>query len=88
MTSDFRLFTRNAVVKAKYVVENPDKPTAPVQCGGFADWAMLALYALRIELGKSYRVTLNLLSEMPGRVEEIGLTRTTLFPGRGSSVSR
>jgi hypothetical protein len=36
---------------------------------------MLTLHALRIELGKSYRVTLDLLSEMPGVLKEIGLTR-------------
>lgn len=36
---------------------------------------MLVLHALRIELGKSYRVTLDLLSEMLGVLDEIGLTR-------------
>jgi IS5 family transposase len=36
---------------------------------------MLTLHALRIELGKSYRQTIDLLSEMPGILEEIGLTR-------------
>jgi len=33
---------------------------------------MLTLHAIRIELGKSYRVTLDLLNEMPGVLEEIG----------------
>jgi len=36
---------------------------------------MLTLHALRIELAKSYRVAVDLLSEMPGVLEEIGLTR-------------
>ncbi len=36
---------------------------------------MLTLHALRIELGKSHRVAVDLLSEMPGILEEIGLTR-------------
>jgi IS5 family transposase len=36
---------------------------------------MLTLHAIRIELGKSYRQTIDLLSEMPGVLEEIGLTR-------------
>jgi len=36
---------------------------------------MLALHALRIELGESYRVAVDLLSEMPGILEETGLTR-------------
>ena len=34
---------------------------------------MLALQALRIELGKSYRQKIDLLSEMPGILVEIGL---------------
>ena len=75
MSSEIRLFTRTAVTKAKQVVADPDAPADPVAGGGFADWAMLALHALRIELGKSYRVTLDLLSEMPGVLGEIGLTR-------------
>ncbi len=36
---------------------------------------MLTVHALRIELGKSYRVAVDLLSEIPGVLEEIGLTR-------------
>ncbi len=36
---------------------------------------MLTLHALRIELDKSYRGTIDFLSEMPGMLEEIGLTR-------------
>jgi len=36
---------------------------------------MLVLHALRIELGKSYRGTIDLLGEMPGITEEIGFTR-------------
>ena len=37
--------------------------------GGFAEWAMLTVHALRIELAKSYRVAVDLLSEMPGVLE-------------------
>ena len=75
MTSEFRLFTRVTVSKIKAVVDNPDEPADPEGGGGFADWAMLTLHALRTELDKSYRVTLDLLSEMPGILDEIGLTR-------------
>ena len=75
MTSEIRLFTRNSVAKAKAVVATPDEPADPEGGGGFAEWAMLTLHALRIELGKSYRVTLDLLSEMPAVLDEIGLTR-------------
>jgi IS5 family transposase len=75
VNSEFRLFTRNSVTKAKQVVANPDEPADPEGGGGFAEWAMLTLQALRVELGKSYRQTVDLLSEMPGILEEIGLTR-------------
>ncbi|WP_312912592.1 IS5 family transposase [Natronosalvus caseinilyticus] len=75
MSSEIRRFTRKSVAKAKHVVANPDAPADPVGGGGFAEWTMLTLHALRIELGKSYRVTCDLLSEMPGVLEEIGLTR-------------
>src|SRR6056297_308957 len=79
MISEFRLFTRNAVTKAKSVVENSDEPADPEGGGGFAEWVMLALQAIRIELGKSYRQTIDLLSEMPGILEELGLTRLPHF---------
>jgi len=75
VTSEFCLFARNSVAKAKSVVENPDEPADPEGGGGFAKWAMLTLHALRIELGKSCRVAVRLLSEMPGVLEEVCLTR-------------
>jgi len=61
------------VTKAKNVVENPDGPADPEGGGGFAEWVMLAPQAIRIELGKSYRQTINILSKMPRILEEIGL---------------
>ena len=87
MTSEIRLFTRESVAKAKEVVENPDEPADPVRGGGFAEWAMLTLHAIRIELGKSYRQTIDLLSEMPGVLEEIGLTRLPHFTALRNSFA-
>jgi len=75
VTSEIRLFTRTAVAKAKTVVANPDEPADPEEGGGFAELAMLALHTLRIELSKSYRVAVDLLSDMPGVLAEIGLTK-------------
>ncbi len=75
MVSEFHLITRETVAKAKSVVENPGEPATPFGVGGFAEWVMLTLQALRIELGKSYCQTIDILSEMPGILEEIGLTR-------------
>jgi len=49
---------------------------------------MLTVHALRIELGKSYRVAVDLLSEMPSVAQEIGLTRLphyTVLRARGLS---
>lgn len=40
---------------------------------------MLTLQALRIEFGKSYRQTTDLLSEMPGILDDLGLTRLPHF---------
>ncbi len=75
MTSEFRLFTRNSVAKTKGVVADPDELADPEGGGRFAEWAMLTLQALRIELGKSYRQTIDLLSEKPSNLEKIGLTQ-------------
>ena len=41
--------------------------------GGFADYAVVSLHCLRIYLGKSHREALDLLSEMPQILTEIGL---------------
>lgn len=87
MTSEIRLFTRESVVKAKEVVANPDEPADPARGRGFAKWVMLALHALRIELGKSYRQTIDLLSEMPGILEELGLTRLPHFTALRNSLA-
>ena len=75
MISEIRLFTRVTVAKAKSVVANPDEPASPFGVDGFGEWAMLTVHTLRIELGKSYPVAVDLLSEMPGVLEKIGLTR-------------
>lgn len=40
---------------------------------------MPTLHAVRIELGMSYRQLINILGEMPGILEEIGLMRMPLF---------
>jgi len=79
LISELCLFTRNSVVKAKVIVGNLEEPAILYGVGGFAEWAMFTLQALRIELRKSYRQTIDILSEMPGIFEEIGLTRLPRF---------
>ena len=76
--------------KAKEVVENPDELANPTGGGEFVERAMITFQALRIELGKSYRQPTDLLSQMPGILEEIGIKRLLQFTdcGTGSRLSR
>lgn len=71
MISELRLFTRVTVAMAKAVVDNSDELT---DTEGVTDLAMLTLYALRIKLGKSSRIAVDLLLEIPGTPAEIDLT--------------
>ena len=66
-------FTSKAVTLAKNAVGGRGEAAAPEGGGGFADYAVVSLHSLRIYLGKSYREALDLLSEMPHILAEIGL---------------
>jgi hypothetical protein len=66
-------FTSKAVQLAKNAVGSRGEVAAPEGGGGFADYAVVSLHCLRIYLEKSYRETLDLLSEMPHILGEIGL---------------
>jgi len=66
-------FTSKAVTLAKNAVGGRGEAAAPEGGGGFADYAVVSLHCLRIYLEKSYREALDLLSEMPQIVAEIGL---------------
>jgi len=66
-------FTSRCVSLAKKATGDRGEPAAPQGGGGFADWTMVSLHCLRIYLEKSYRMTLDLLSEMPGIVGQVGL---------------
>jgi len=55
-------------------------PPRKVVAGGFADYAVVSLHCLRIYLEKSYReARLDLLSEMPQILAEIGLLKADLL---------
>jgi hypothetical protein len=75
VTSEIRLFIRVTVAKDKLVVATPEEPASSFEVGGFSELAMLSAHALHIDLGKSYHITVDLLSEMPGILEEIGFNR-------------
>lgn len=59
----------------------------PKEGGGFADYTVVSLHCLRVYLDKSYRATIDLLSEMPHIVGEIGLTVADL-PDHSTVVKR
>lgn len=71
-------FTGNVVRLAKNAVGGRDEVAALKGGGGFADYAVVSLHCLRVYLEKSYRVALDLLSEMPNILWEIGLDTADL----------
>ncbi|MEY7851744.1 IS5 family transposase [Natrarchaeobius sp. A-rgal3] len=71
-------FTGKVVTLAKNAVGGRGESAAPQGGGGFADYAVVSLHCLRIYLEKSYREALDLLSEMPQILAEIGLEKADL----------
>jgi len=71
-------FTSKAVQLAKNAVGGRDEVAAPSRDGGFADYAVVSLHCLRVYLETSYRETLDLLSEVPHILGEIGLKTADL----------
>jgi len=71
-------FTQKAVSLAKNAVGRQGEVAAPEGGGGFADYVVVSLHCLRVYLEKSYRETLDLLSEMPQILAEIGLDAADL----------
>ena len=71
-------FTKKAVQLAKNAVGGRGEVAAPEGGGGFADYAVVSLHCLRVYLEKSYREALDLLSEMPHILGEIGLEAADL----------
>ncbi|ODR80831.1 transposase [Haladaptatus sp. W1] len=71
-------FTSKAVTLAKNAVGGRGEVAAPEGGGGFADYALVSLHCLRVYLDESYRNALDLLSEMPHILGEIGLEEGNL----------
>jgi len=63
---------------AQRVTGDGDESAAPDGGGGFADYAYVSLHCLRIYLNTSYRMTIDLLKEMPQIIGEIGLEAADL----------
>ncbi len=66
-------FTSKAVTVAKNAVGGRGEAATPEGDGAFADYAFVSIHFLQIYLEKSYRKVLNLLSETPQILAEIGL---------------
>ena len=75
-------FTGESVPIAQVVTGDGDESAAPEGGGGFADDALVPLYCLRIYLDSSYRMTINLLKEMPQITGEVDheAADTLLYP--------
>ena len=71
-------FTEEVVPVAERVTGDGDESAAPDGGGGVADSALISLHCLRIYLDTSYRMTIDLLKEMPQITGEIGLNTTDL----------
>ncbi|WP_435094995.1 IS5/IS1182 family transposase [Halorubrum sp. N11] len=66
-------FIGEVVPVAQRVTGDGGESAAPEGGGGFADYALVSLHCLRIYLDTSYRMTIDLLKEMPQITGEIGL---------------
>ncbi len=71
-------FTEEVVPVAERVTGDGDESAVPDGGGGFADYALVSLHCLRIYLDTSYRMTIDLLKEMPQITREIGLDAADL----------
>ena len=71
-------FIGEVVPVAQNVTGDGDESAAPEGGGGFADYALVSLHCLRIYLDTSYRMTIDLLKEMPQITREIGLSAADL----------
>jgi len=63
---------------AQVVTGDGDESAAPEGGGGFADYALVSLHCLRIYLDAAYRMTIDLLKEMPQITGEISLSAADL----------
>ena len=71
-------FIGEVVPVAQRVTGDGGESAATVRGGGFADYALVSLHCLRIYLDTSYRMTIDLLKEMPQITGEIGLSAADL----------
>lgn len=66
-------FIEDCVSIAQRVTGERGESAAPEAGGGLTDYAYVPLHCLRIYFDTSYRMTMDLLNEMPQITREIGL---------------
>ena len=71
-------FIGEVVSVAQTVTGDGGESAAPDGGGGFADYTLVSLHRLRIYLDSSYRMTIDLLKEMPQITAEIGINAVDL----------
>ena len=71
-------FIGEVVPVAQNATGDGDESAATFRGGGFAGYALVSLHCLRIYLDTSYRMTIDLLKEMPQITGEIGLSAADL----------
>ena len=71
-------FIEEVVPVAQSVTGDGGESAAPEEGGGLADYAFVSLHCLRINPRTSYRMTIDLLKEMPQIIWEIGLEASDL----------
>jgi len=71
-------FIAEAVPVAQRVTGDGGESTAPDGGGVFADYALVSIHCLRIYVDTSYRMTVDLLEEMPQITRKIGLSAADL----------
>lgn len=73
MSSRLSRFTDRLVSLAKRAVSGDPEPAVKKGNGGYTDWVIVAIHGLREYLDFSYRRLLDVLHEMHGIVEKMGL---------------
>lgn len=73
MSSHLSRFTDRLVTLAKRAVSGVPDPAVKKGDGGYADWVVIVLHGLREYLDLPYRRLLDILHEMHGIVEKMGL---------------
>ncbi|MFB6283237.1 MAG: IS5 family transposase [Halobacteria archaeon] len=77
MQTKLSRFTDNLVRLAKKSFDG-EKPALDKGGDGYSDWVTVSIYGLKQYLGHTYRVLMDVLTEMPGIIKQLELTLPNL----------